>query len=177
MSALLGSTANATPAGKGAALSGPAATVCSSSDGGVAWPCAAPHVPEGAGHYKLHATTPLRNPRDDLVDGLQGGQRLRKIDVPQKISPSTVANSLESSLDVARMPVKGGLATSKDVTSSTALETEEQPHESEEALRINSVKMKSKGQRCLHIEEPKFFEDAVMKECWRRAMDEELRSI
>ena len=34
-----------------------------------------------------------------------------------------------------------------------------------------------KGQRCLHIEEPKNFEVAIMRECWRHAMDEELVSI
>ena len=47
---------------------------------------------------------------------------------------------------------------------------------SEEALQEKSVKMK-KGQRCLHIEEPKNFEVAIMRECWRHAMDEELGSI
>ena len=46
-----------------------------------------------------------------------------------------------------------------------------------EALQVNSVKMKSKGQRCLHIEEPENFEDAKTEECWRHAMDEELGSI
>uniref|UniRef100_A0A453AK76 Reverse transcriptase Ty1/copia-type domain-containing protein n=1 Tax=Aegilops tauschii subsp. strangulata TaxID=200361 RepID=A0A453AK76_AEGTS len=39
------------------------------------------------------------------------------------------------------------------------------------------VKMKSKGQRCLHIGEPDNFEDAKTEECWRRAMNEELWSI
>ena len=47
----------------------------------------------------------------------------------------------------------------------------------EEALWINPVKMKSKGRQLLHIEDPQDIEDAIIKECWRRAMDEELRSI
>jgi hypothetical protein len=47
----------------------------------------------------------------------------------------------------------------------------------EEAFQIKPVKMKSKGQRRLHIEEPENFEDAKTEECWRRAMDEELEPI
>ena len=47
----------------------------------------------------------------------------------------------------------------------------------EAGLQLNSGKMKSKGQRSLHIEEPENFEDAKTEECWRRAMDEELWSI
>lgn len=146
-------------------------------------------------------------PRKSLVDVTEeGGQRREKGDSSPARSNSTgarVSRAADSPRNILRgcnpvspvsslngpkrlgsgplgpeLPEKETLASFKaNVSSPIAHERRVLDISPEEAFRINSVKMKSKGQRCLHTEEPENFEDANMEECWRRAMDEELGLI
>ena len=73
-------------------------------------------------------------------------------------SSASVAGPPESSLCVPNNPEKEEVATSEaSVFSSIARERRVLDISPKEVLQINSVKMKSKGQRCLHIEEPEIF--------------------
>ncbi|XBI97093.1 hypothetical protein VPH35_033289 [Triticum aestivum] len=140
-------------------------------------PSSQPGSPAGrpaTGRPELPEGPALAQPSvDHVAGGAEGHAR--------EASPAFLAGSTcerAANLEGTKLPENGTLAsTEASVSSPTARERRLLDLSPTEAFQINSVKMKSKGQRHLHIEEPESFEDAKTEECWRRAMDEELGSI
>ena len=106
------------------------------------------HIPEA-----LDGGTTTHKVFSSMREDMQGILTEGKLEIS-----SNCAGLTRSSSEEPKSPATGTLASPDDsVSSSVPQERCVLGISSEEALRINSVKMKSKGQRSLHIEEPEIF--------------------